>query len=438
MLNFDRHPVISGLSEEQIQRMINETSYDQNCNFSEIQFPDMNNQMPTTSKNQQQHRFVEIDSINDTNNQLIPKNTVKRDRWAINMFTYWYKQRFNADVQVQNLTDEQLIDNVSRFIHETRKDGGGCYSPTSLVSIISGIQHHINLDGNRSVDFFKEHKFHLITRSLDAAMKIATRNGVGLQRKHAEIISEEEEKKMWTSVFGDESPSQLIKTLFYLNGIHFALRGGSEHTELTIDQFEATERNGKRCLIYSEKFSKTFSGGLRDMRKSPKKVVHFENVSSDGRKSHIDLFTKFISVRPKRTTRFYLQPLKEPKDGCWFSTRPIGKNSLSKFMKDICSLSGIDGRKTNHSLRATCASRLYQSNVDEQLIMEHTGHQSAIGVRNYKRTNDYLLSNCSAILDSKKICEMASVSTTNASTAMRPNITFNFNNGCNVIINNNN
>ena len=48
---------------------------------------------------------------------------------------------------------------------------------------------------------------------------------------------------------------------------------------------------------------------------------------------------------------------------------------------------GIGGFKTNHSLCATAATQLYQAGLDEQLIMETTGHQSLDGVRNYKRTS---------------------------------------------------
>ena len=53
----------------------------------------------------------------------------------------------------------------------------------------------------------------------------------------------------------------------------------------------------------------------------------------------------------------------------------------------MCKAAGIHGYKTNHSLRATAATRLYQAGVDEQLIMEVTGHQSLDGVRSYKRTS---------------------------------------------------
>ena len=43
----------------------------------------------------------------------------------------------------------------------------------------------------------------------------------------------------------------------------------------------------------------------------------------------------------------------------------------------------------NHSLRATCASRMYDNNVPEQIIKETTGHKSEC-VRIYKRTSEVL------------------------------------------------
>lgn len=51
----------------------------------------------------------------------------------------------------------------------------------------------------------------------------------------------------------------------------------------------------------------------------------------------------------------------------------------------MCSRAGIGGFRTNHSLRATNATRLFSAGADEQLIMERTGHRSLDGVRSYVR-----------------------------------------------------
>ena len=45
--------------------------------------------------------------------------------------------------------------------------------------------------------------------------------------------------------------------------------------------------------------------------------------------------------------------------------------------QNMCSLAGVERYKTNHSLRTTCTTRLCENNVDDQLIMERTGHGSS-------------------------------------------------------------
>ncbi len=51
---------------------------------------------------------------------------------------------------------------------------------------------------------------------------------------------------------------------------------------------------------------------------------------------------------------------------------------------------GDCGHSTNHSLRATAATCMFDVGIDEQVIMHCTGHSSAVGVRSYKRTTDSL------------------------------------------------
>ena len=161
---------------------------------------------------------------------------------------------------------------------------------------------------------------------------------------------------------GASDGQSLLYALFYLNGLNFALRGGEEHVHLLIEQFSFEVRDGKRCLVYREKHSKTNSGGLNNLRHKTKEVVHFENVSNRSR-CHVTLMELFLSKRPQSSNRFYLQPLKNPNNLCWYTSKPIGKNKLNKFMKSICDQAGIDSSsKSNHSLRATCATRLYQNN----------------------------------------------------------------------------
>lgn len=104
-------------------------------------------------------------------------------------------------------------------------------------------------------------------------MKISVQNNVGLHvhKKQAPVVMEADEEQLWEKgELGNSSPQQLVHTLFYLNGIHFGIRGGAEHHNLTIDQFSLEMVNGSQCLVYREKANKTFQGDLKQRKLIPK------------------------------------------------------------------------------------------------------------------------------------------------------------------------
>ena len=71
-----------------------------------------------------------------------------------------------------------------------------------------------------------------------------------------------------------------------------------------------------------------------------------------------------------------------------------------KLWADCAKKAGISGYKTNHSLHVTSSTRLFQSGVDEQLIMLHTGHRSVDGVCTYKRESEHQKRSLSTVLNS--------------------------------------
>ncbi len=57
-------------------------------------------------------------------------------------------------------------------------------------------------------------------------------------------------------------------------------------------------------------------------------------------------------------------------------------------MKKLCANAGVVGHKTNHSLRASSATAMYNARIPEKLIQERTGHRSLDALRTYERSND--------------------------------------------------
>lgn len=62
--------------------------------------------------------------------------------------------------------------------------------------------------------------------------------------------------------------------------------------------------------------------------------------------------------------------------GIRYGKLPLGINKLEGLMKKMYQKAGLVGNYTNHSSKRTCATSLYKAGLDEQSIMDRTGHRS--------------------------------------------------------------
>ena len=159
---------------------------------------------------------------------------------------------------------------------------------------------------------------------------------------------------------------------------------------------------GIAYLKYQEDVSKTNQGGLKH-RKDSKVVVQYANTQSQER-CIVHLYKLYNQKCPpdRPDDAFYLKPLSKPTGDVWFQSRPVGHNVLGGVVKRLCESAGLQGHYTNHSLRATAATRLFEAGVNEQLIMQRTGHSTTAGVRSYKRVGEKLRSITSDVLNCAK------------------------------------
>ncbi len=118
-------------------------------------------------------------------------------------------------------------------------------------------------------------------------MKRLQAAGIGSAQRKAEPISFDEEELLWQKgILGAGSPQSLVNTMFYMNGLYFALRGGNKHRNLRHQplQIELVEKPGERpYLVYREDISKSHPGGLKGRKVKPKVVVHHANIDKPER-----------------------------------------------------------------------------------------------------------------------------------------------------------
>ena len=170
----------------------------------------------------------------------------------------------------------------------------------------------------------------------------------------------------------------------------FSFRGGAEHRSLKFSQ--VTRMANPDQYIYHENVSKNHNSSFKKIHVK-NKVVPIYACPEVGDRCLVNVLDKYMSKLPPFALEhdlFYLRPLQvapsDPK-APWYAAVPVGRDTLQKKFHLMCEQAGIKGSKTNHSLRATGATELYESGVPEKLIQERTGHRSLEALCVYERTN---------------------------------------------------
>ena len=99
--------------------------------------------------------------------------------------------------------------------------------------------------------FDKENpSFRELHLTLDSVTSTLHREGIGVVKNSAAVISFEDEELFWSSeVFGYHSPKALQRAVFYHVGLHLVLRGVQEQHDLELQQLD---RFPSDTTVYTE------------------------------------------------------------------------------------------------------------------------------------------------------------------------------------------
>ena len=314
------------------------------------------------------------------------------------------ERNYELREEITDCTEESLVFWLPKFVAEVHKVNGQPYPPNSLYQICCGLHQSLRGVNRPEVDIFNSYKFLRFRETLDSCMKELKSTGGFCVRKAQPISKNVEDLLRNQGLLGANSPQSLLDSLVFYTGYYFALRSGMEHRRLRYypSQLQLFEPAGERAYLrYTEDVSKTNQGGLKHGKKEPKVVVQYEN-THDSRRCIVRLYKEYnMKCPPSRPDgAFNLKPLAKPDDkGYWFSSQAVGHNTLSITVKRLCQAAQIEGPFTNHSLRATAATRLFEANVNEKLIMQQTGHSTTSGVRSYEHVGEKLKTVTSDVLN---------------------------------------
>ena len=87
-------------------------------------------------------------------------------------------------------------------------------------------------------------------------------------------------------------------------------------------------------------------------------------------------FQKLLNHLHPDCNRLWQKPREAVTSNIWFYKRPVGKDTLGRFMRDLSEEYKLSQIYTNHSIRVTGATILSQNKFGLSQIMAITGHKS--------------------------------------------------------------
>ena len=130
----------------------------------------------------------------------------------------------------------------------------------------------------------------------------------------------------------------------------------------------------------------------------------------------VGLYKKYLSHvpdnLPETDNSFYLRSLSKANSKIWYYRKAAGKKTLGNVVRKIMAKVGFTGHYTNHSLRRSSATKLYDNNIPEKVVQETTGHRSVEGVRANKTTSSTMKRKMSDVLPGAQLpkeCEISTV-----------------------------
>ena len=86
----------------------------------------------------------------------------------------------------------------------------------------------------------------------------------------------------------------------------------------------------------------------------------------------VELYKKYLSHvpdnLPESDNSFYLRGLSKANSKIWYYRKAARRETLGNVVRKIMAKAGFTGHYTNHSLQRSCAAKLYENKIPEQVI----------------------------------------------------------------------
>ena len=335
------------------------------------------------------------------------KNTVKATTTWITKYKRW-AVALGEPEDLELLEPIQANDVLERYFCSVTKETGGQYEPASLCSIQAAIERYLR-EKNCRYSVMRDKELQGCRDVLEGKARFLRQElGMGKKPNKAESLSLEDEEVLWScGQLGDTNARSLLNTVWFLLTQHFGLRGRQEHYVMKVGDFQLKkDDNGITFITFSESFSKTRQGGLRQKERA----VRPKMFATGNERCPVDYFLKFLSRRPghlQESGFLYLAVIDNPTTETWYKCSRLGINSINNIMKNMVKKTplALSGKKlTNHSARKTVVKKLKKARIQKSDIIGITGHSNEAGLDPYDSGDEQQQKEYSYAIDNIPTC----------------------------------
>lgn len=305
----------------------------------------------------------------------------------------------------ENWTEDHLK-NVRYYLIEfvanyKKKNSEEDIMPSTLKSYVLGIQRSFKQEWKYEINLFRGPIFDCPDHGLMAVLDNKARR-LQIQEMHTvshNVLSQADLKQLYNSKsLSKDSPGSYLTRLVVTVGLVTALRP-SALAALSVKQVIKTQLDGK--VVYKivhamgSRFgaSKTSKGGFSTAGAKPVEVFVFDEWYMDRSVNLFQDIDEYLDIRgmvEPSTERFFLAVNhKAMMVQNYFIRQPVGKNTFGQIVKRACIAEGISGLGgklwvTNHSLRGTLASILFEAGHSNSSVAMRTGHRQMQSLKSYQ------------------------------------------------------
>ncbi|XP_069086047.1 uncharacterized protein [Pleurodeles waltl] len=352
----------------------------------------------------------QLDSLEIERNEL---RTRLQTKWAVDLFKGWLKES-KRDVSFEKLSSDSLCQLLRTFYAEVRNAKGEEYHIQSLVCVRAGINRYLNSPPfNRAINIMHDPSFISANNVFLGIIKRKRREAKHTAERHGAITRDDLIKLRSSPIFGVTEPTTLLNKVWFEVQLHLARRGREGLRVLPPDAFAiVTDEDGHEYATPTYEASKYQNGNSERGKASLRGRMYAQPKSPSCPVAALKLY---ISKMPPGAPCFYLQPRKlsahqAAREKVWYTVRPLGKNALGNFMKNLSVQACLSKMYTNHCIRTTTVQLLSDAGLETREIMAVTGHRCASSVKNYWKANEKQRSCWSGILSSAGV-ELPTLST---------------------------